>query len=515
MPDSQCEQLLLFTMVEASKSMDIYQMDGSNGKTNLLKLNCIPEPVPAGASGIGLPYAPADWPNPGDMWTWKVGHRKANKGYWVDRYICAPSHLPKFAGRRANFQSRLSLEQYIRKEFPDADVDAFFASFIWKVPIKCTKDEENLIHMHTTIGSLKVNECPGSESIISPGGCKAGNQLCIRASDNECQLKTKTCDICCSEAGFCHDCCCILCSKSVDFIQDGFNIIRCQVVLEENLTCGHVSHLDCALRAYMAGTVGGSIGLDAEYYCRHCDNKSDLVPHVIEMTEACESLESCDVTKILNAASRILGCSEKTRAKILCNRIGIALEKLNRGIHPSEIWSVENGISDDFKVPCSRSINMLESMENSKDEAPTRLASDTKQLFRYDAAEGHLQEPIHLRPDQSVTSVKLEDEIEEALQRLKISQQFEYRLAEEKLYAQKNVILNLYQQIRVEKVELVSPKPWPSGSVNDALLTTVFDKFDQIKVEEIKLKEMLGIASGFARTPRSILRKHFCISLDE
>lgn len=45
------------------------------------------------------------------------------------------------------------------------------------------------------------------------------------------------------------------------------------------LICGHVAHfLEFALRSYMAGTVGRSVGLDAEYYCRDVTKKkTDLM----------------------------------------------------------------------------------------------------------------------------------------------------------------------------------------------------------------------------------------------
>jgi hypothetical protein len=32
-----------------------------------------------------LPYAPENWPCPGDEWYWKVGNRLAPGGHWVDR----------------------------------------------------------------------------------------------------------------------------------------------------------------------------------------------------------------------------------------------------------------------------------------------------------------------------------------------------------------------------------------------------------------------------------------------
>ncbi|XP_015087112.1 uncharacterized protein LOC107030301 [Solanum pennellii] len=48
--------------------------------------------------------------------------------------------------------------------------------------------------------------------------------------------------------------------RSLDY--DGYNYVRCEGTIDGYI-CGHVSHLDCSLRAYMAGKVGGSINLDA------------------------------------------------------------------------------------------------------------------------------------------------------------------------------------------------------------------------------------------------------------
>lgn len=89
-------------------------------------------------SGVGLPYAPENWPKPGDTWRWRVGPRVNGKGTFVDRYLYPPKHLPEFSTeilRKGNaFRSRLSLERYIRRVFPKADVAKFFASFSWSIP---------------------------------------------------------------------------------------------------------------------------------------------------------------------------------------------------------------------------------------------------------------------------------------------------------------------------------------------------------------------------------------------
>lgn len=92
-------------------------------------------PVSPYASGEGLPYAPVDWPCPGDKWRWKVGKRTVSSGehFW-DRHLYLPERLQgKNKGR--GFVSKVSVEQYVRK-YPGTDVKAFFDSFSWKIPYK-------------------------------------------------------------------------------------------------------------------------------------------------------------------------------------------------------------------------------------------------------------------------------------------------------------------------------------------------------------------------------------------
>src|SRR5262249_29827758 len=150
------------------------------------------------------------------------------------------------------------------------------------------------------------------------GGCKAGNIMCsLQVKSRSYTPLTVECDICCSEAGFCHECCCILCCKTIDWVFDGYSFIRCVKTIDKNFLCGHVAHIDCALRANMAGTVQGSMGLDVEYCCRRCDNKTDLMLHVTRILHTCQSLDSRDdIEKILNLALRILHGSEQMKSKM-------------------------------------------------------------------------------------------------------------------------------------------------------------------------------------------------------
>ncbi|CAN1193110.1 hypothetical protein LINPERPRIM_LOCUS28153 [Linum perenne] len=90
--------------------------------------------VKLGDSGEGFPYAPVNWPNTGDNWAWRVGKRLTNNGLFQDRFLYPPKHFPKLTGIREPFASKTSVTTYIRTVFPDANVDAFFSSFSWKIP---------------------------------------------------------------------------------------------------------------------------------------------------------------------------------------------------------------------------------------------------------------------------------------------------------------------------------------------------------------------------------------------
>lgn len=133
-----------------------------------------------------------------------------------------------------------------------------------------------------------------------------------------------------------------------------------------------------------------------------------------------------------------------------------------------------------------------------------------------DAADGRAQGSLYITSDHSNLSLKLEDEIDRVLQELKRSQESEYHVAEQKLYAQKDFLLSLYQQLETERSELASPVLLsPNNSKNDILLTNVLNKVDQIKREEAKLKEMLKIAGGFGETPRPILYAYFGLPIND
>ncbi|KAK9083822.1 hypothetical protein Scep_030293 [Stephania cephalantha] len=282
-------------------------------------------PVAGGSAGEGLPYAPVDWPEVGDVWGWKVGKRKTNTGFLMDRYLCLPPRLQASYKTKAYFASKLSVKQFVEREFPDANVDAFFSLFSWKVPSKdhnWGKDPIPISCAYPTAEPYYLESDDGSVL------CKARNKMCsLHQEEPSSSLPPIECQICCLEPGFCRNCCCILCSKTIDWANGGYSFVRCEAKLGESHICGHAAHVDCALRSYMAGTVGGNIGLDAEYYCRRCDQKTDLVSHVTKAMKICESLDSQgDIKKILEMGFCILRGSH---AKWLLSRIELALRKVD------------------------------------------------------------------------------------------------------------------------------------------------------------------------------------------
>uniref|UniRef100_A0A1J3K8V5 Protein OBERON 1 n=1 Tax=Noccaea caerulescens TaxID=107243 RepID=A0A1J3K8V5_NOCCA len=444
-------------------------------------------------SGVGLPYAPENWPKPGDTWRWRVGPRVNGKGTFVDRYLYPPKHLPEFSTdilRKGNaFRSRLSLERYIRRVFPKEDVAKFFASFSWSIP-----STDGMAQKQCLLPVYSSDEDPLHENVSDIPVCRAGNDKCrslIPPPPSETEpLHAMPCDICCSEPNFCTDCCCILCCKSITLEHQSYSYIKCEAVVSEGLICGHVAHVNCALRAYMAGTFGGCIGLDAEYYCRRCDAKTDLVPHVHRFLEICQTVQfQGDVEKILNLGICILRGSQRDNAKALLNCIESTLVKLKCGWSLEDVWNVDTPTlwSD------------LSDIGEAKDNDTLQSLQDVTPI-----------EPIPFNHEAEMH--KLEEEIRDVLKALREAQESEYQIAEGKLHAQKECLYGLYRQLEKEKSELSRRV---SGTDGDSLVDNVLKRLDQIRKEVAKLKEMEEVSKGFGRTPRGILEEYFHLRVEE
>ncbi|CAO2824389.1 unnamed protein product [Amaranthus hypochondriacus] len=453
--------------------MEVDIADASNGcMTEIRENGLLLWPVLPQEGGEGLPYAPANWPSPGDMWGWRVGKRVANSGFYLDRYLYLPLRFQKSKRKKDGFASKLSVEQYVRAMFPGTDVKAFFSSFSWKIPSKqayLLKDEHGSFH----ISSEEMAEQSPLSMLPGAVGCKAGNIMCSSLVEND-QISpavkpTQSCDVCCSEPGFCRECCCILCCKTIDLAYGGYSFIRCEATVHDDLICGHAAHINCALRSYMAGTVGGSIGLDTEYYCRRCDSRTDLTKHVTRLLENCEFTESRDdINKMLWVGACILRGSQKKRSQRLLNRIESILEKLKGGCDLVDVWKTEMAI---VPVPAGQ----VDGVKFTCIDRKEKLSNQTEYL-------------------------NLEEEVHRVLQELKNSQEHEFRITQDRLHAQKNHISSLYQQLVKEKSKL--ERLTPSTDRDAFLLKSIATIEERIKSELCKLRNMEKVAIGCGKTPK-------------
>ncbi|OEL34742.1 hypothetical protein BAE44_0004240 [Dichanthelium oligosanthes] len=475
-------------------------------------------PVRANAYGKGLPYAPENWPRSGDIWYWKVGTRASGAGHWADRYLTPPSRFRDATRKKLGFASRIQVEEFIKREFPGVDPSKFFSMFIWKIPA-----EGYRIQKGTQQVRLHEPEPEPEPAVADPAGpCKARNSLCNLEREGFIEsLPAQACNICCTVPGFCRECCCILCNRTIDYSFGSYSCIKCEAVVEENYICGHVAHLECALRCYMAGTVGGSIGLDVQYYCRRCDNKTNLMMHVEKLMETCQSLKSRDeIEPILNMGLCLLRGSRQMRAKGLENHMGSAMSKLKCGVDLVEVWKV-----DDIEGSAIPSAG-----ENSPPTSGVTVLG-TQQPPEAGAFPGHPDLidplvdndfrtvienlPVYITGDPNVMSGKFEDDIDLALQELKKSQQAEQMVAEQRLYSQKDRILSLYRQLESERAQLADPMPLADTSNYGVMLANVLSRVDQVKREEEKFKSMLKVAGGFAKAPESVTKEFFGLPADK
>ncbi|XP_057450259.1 protein OBERON 1-like isoform X3 [Lotus japonicus] len=442
-------------------------------------------------SGEGLPYAPENWPEMGDIWGWRTGRRVTMNGTFHDRYLylplrlCQPSSSENSGGastrKRKSFPSKLAVERYIKENFLDADVNAFFASFTWKIPAVQTNG--NVV----PIAAIPLQQIAQVEESDSNGGtvgfmCKGSNKMCdsLKLEGVEKDSPAMPCDLCCAEPRFCRDCCCLLCSKTVSSDYGGYSYIKCQINVGGGI-CGHVAHLECALRSLSAGKVGRNIGLDAEYHCYRCDGKTDLTSHVYKLLNTCEdiNLDETIRKKILNLGACLLRGSQKPIAQVLLTRIEMAIQKVDDD-HATHSAGMER-----------RGINM---------KRKRGLFDNGNDVIEVDNEIGTISY------NSLPKALKLEAEVDEVLQALRKSQELEYKVAEERIQAQKTYLQNLYQQLECEKSELACQ--------NSSSTDVLEERNQQIRKEVEKFEAMKKVANGFARTPKDILKEHFDLAND-
>lgn len=442
-------------------------------------------------SGIGLPYAPENFPQPGDTWSWKVGKRIALRGHFMDRYLYIPDRLyqelksanPISCTRSRGFASKKAVERFLMETFPGMDIKAFFASFSWKIPSGKVKE-----------GAENTDTVLSCTPKFDPAGCKAGNINCssLLVINDPDRSNIMACDLCCIEPRFCHDCCCILCSRPVSSEKIDLGFIKCEAVVKDGLICGHICHIECGLRSYMAGTVGGTVGLDAEYYCRRCDARTDLIPYVKNLFKSCESNSDGDkMQKILSLCAIMLRGSTKTSAKNLLHHVQLAAAKLKEG-NSEDIWKLEDA-------------SAVTTGELSQSETDTLEVSNFKEPSQH----GKASPEISLSNfDYRIESIKLEQRIEKTLASLGNSQENECTVAEDALITQKNHLLDLYKELDKEKQRLATCSPSDDQSSVDA----VIKRMDQIKSEHDKITAMQeAVGKGFGKTSKYVLKEHVCV----
>ncbi|KAD6454422.1 hypothetical protein E3N88_09128 [Mikania micrantha] len=128
-----------FIVIFGSMEIDPpHESDGSTNGSKESELNFVSD----NHSGVGLPYAPEDFPKPGDQWGWKVGKRVTCSGHFVDRYLYLPNRLyneyksayPTSMSNSRGFASKAAVKRFLLEAYPEMDIKAFFASFTWKIP---------------------------------------------------------------------------------------------------------------------------------------------------------------------------------------------------------------------------------------------------------------------------------------------------------------------------------------------------------------------------------------------
>lgn len=112
--------------------------------------------------------------------------------------------------------------------------------------------------------------------------------------------------------------------------------------------------------------------------------------------------------------------------------------------------------------------------------------------------------------DYRIESTELEQRVEKTLASLKKAQETEYRIAEDVLTAQKDRLLELYQELKKEKIKLEKCSP----SADPSLVHTVFRIMDQIKKEFENISAMQSVAKGFGKTSKYVLKEHFGVQAE-
>ncbi|XP_031474763.1 protein OBERON 2 [Nymphaea colorata] len=224
-------------------------------------------------------------------------------------------------------------------------------------------------------------ECRNPDGALSPRQkvCRAGNASCSARSFPP----TVDCDVCCAEPSFCRDCCCILCGSPVDFSLGSSCFIRCEARSlgggAAGPVCGHVSHVRCTIASRLGGSVE-SVGVDVGYYCRRCDQRTDLVAHVYNMLRSCQVSGSSDgVEECLGLCLGLLQGAKWFGAMAWAAGIQSALRKLKEGRPLIEVWDLE----DRCRTPIA--------VENTQLDSQEQKAELQKSFSTYEESEGKVK----------------------------------------------------------------------------------------------------------------------------
>ncbi|KAF6139994.1 hypothetical protein GIB67_020385 [Kingdonia uniflora] len=437
-------------------------------------------PVSAQAKGEGLPYAPVDFPHPGDKWRWRVGKRKKASGFMRDRYLYPPDRLQNSTSKRY-FRSRVDVVDYLKElKCPDTYTDEFFASFIWHIPSdehhweKVTVFNLDVI-LGSTICSRKgkaLNIGLNYESAV----CKVGNNMCslpLEKLSNYSQNGVN-CVESCSGANFCHDCCCIYCKKTITWAYGGYDFVRCEAKVSDNYICGHGAHVKCASHFF-----------DMEYHCTNCDQRTDLTLHVTRLLKICKILDSRKVIDtMLKVGAFLLDGSARETAKKLLNGVKSALTKLKDGLDLEDIWDDEDTVLMVFAGATSEALKL-------EKEIPNILQKLKKSQEEYIAA----QRRLHTQENSYVVGLC------QQLQNLKELQELNYRAAEENLHSKRDSLVGLYEQLDAERSKLLKGTSVTLSSDVDVLLTSISNRVNEIKQLVISLKAAEKLYESISKEP--------------
>ncbi|XP_068479395.1 uncharacterized protein [Phaseolus vulgaris] len=150
------------------------------------------QPVSPYSSGEGLPYAPEGWPNPGDVWGWKVLSRTNKAGYFLDRHLYLPKSLQTSSSRRHSLRTKPDVERYIESNFPSMAIEAFFDLFSWQIPSTEKTPTKAVQSMPITppVKPLQIEE-DTTEEISTKRKLKRRTKVCSQPSRKISRLRVR------------------------------------------------------------------------------------------------------------------------------------------------------------------------------------------------------------------------------------------------------------------------------------------------------------------------------------